>query len=214
VLDAPFRLPLVVDLGAVGLFSVTGALAARQKRYDLVGVLTLALTVGLGGAFLRDGIFLQAGPPAALRDGRYLLAVLAGAAVGVLFARRLHQLRLVILLADALGLGLYSVYGAQKALLAGLPILSAVLVGTVNAAGGSVLRDVLVREEPILFKPGQFYALAAIVGCATFVVLDVALGQPAPIAAGAGVAVTLVLRLGSIWLGWRTGALDDHGHGP
>jgi uncharacterized membrane protein YeiH len=214
VLDVPFRLPLVVDLGAVGLFSVTGALAARQKRYDLVGVLTLALAVGLGGALLRDGIFLQAGPPAALRDGRYLLAVLAGAAVGVFFARWLHQFSLVILLADALGLGLYSVYGAQKALLAGLPILSAVLVGTVNAAGGSVLRDVLVREEPILFKPGQFYALAAIAGCAAFVVLDVALGQPTPVAAGAGVAVTLVLRLGSIWLGWRTGALDDHARGP
>lgn len=214
MLDAPFKLPLVVDLGAVGLFSVTGALAARQKRYDLVGVLTLALAVGLGGAFLRDGIFLQAGPPAALRDGRYLLAVLAGAAVGVFFARWLHQFGLVILLADALGLGLYAVYGAQKALLAGLPILSAVLVGTVNAAGGSVLRDVLVREEPILFKPGQFYALAAIAGCATFVVLDVALGQPTSIAAGAGVVVTLVLRLGSIWLGWRTGALDDHAQGP
>lgn len=214
MIDVPFRLPLAVDLGAVGLFSVTGALAARQKRYDLVGVLTLALAVGLGGAFLRDGIFLQEGPPAALRDGRYLLAVIAGAAIGAFFGRRLHQFQLVILLADALGLGLYSVYGAQKALLAGLPILSAVLVGTVNAAGGSVLRDVLVRDEPILFKPGQFYALAAIAGCATFVVLDVSAGQPTPVAAGAGVLVTLVLRLGSIWLGWRTGALDDHAHGP
>jgi len=214
VIDVPFKLPLVVDLGAVVLFSITGALAARQKRYDLVGVLTLALAVGLGGAFLRDGIFLQDGPPAALKDGRYLLAVIVGAGVGAFFARWLHRLQLVILLADALGLGLYSVYGAQKAILAGLPILSAVLVGTVNAAGGSVLRDVLVREEPILFKPGQFYALAAIVGCATFVVLDVSLGQPTPIAAGTGVLVTLVLRLGSIWLGWRTGALDDHTQGP
>jgi len=214
VIDVPFKLPLVIDLGAVVLFSITGALAARQKRYDLVGVLTLALAVGLGGAFLRDGIFLQDGPPAALKDGRYLLAVIVGAAAGAFFARWLHRLQLVILLADALGLGLYSVYGAQKAILAGLPILSAVLVGTVNAAGGSVLRDVLVREEPILFKPGQFYALAAIVGCATFVVLDVSLGQPTPVAAGAGVLVTLVLRLGSIWLGWRTGSLDDHTQGP
>jgi uncharacterized membrane protein YeiH len=214
VIDVPFKLPLAVDLGAVGLFSVTGALAARQKRYDLIGVLTLALTVGLGGAFLRDGLFIQDGPPAALHDGRYLLAVLAGAAVGVFFARWLHHLQLVILLADALGVGLYAVYGAQKAILAGLPILSAILVGTVNAVGGSVLRDVLVRDEPILFKPGQFYALAALLGCATFVVLDVAAGQPTPVAAGAGVAVTLVLRIGSIWLGWRTGALDDAAQGP
>jgi uncharacterized membrane protein YeiH len=209
VIDVPFKLPLVVDLGAVGLFSVTGAMAARQKRYDLVGALTLALVVGLGGAFLRDGIFLQDGPPAALHDERYLAAVLVGAGVGIFFARWLHRLRLVILLADALGLALYTVYGAQKALLAGLPILAAVLVGTTNSVGGSVLRDVLVREEPILFKPGQFYALAAIVGSATFALLDVVAGLPTPLAAGAGVAVTLVLRLGSIRLGWRTGAIDD-----
>jgi len=209
VLDVPFKLPLVVDLGAVGLFSVTGALAARQKRYDLVGALVLALAVGLGGAFLRDGLFLQDGPPAALHDWRYLAAVLAGAAVGILFARRLHRLQFAMLLADALGLGLYAVYGAQKALLAGLPILSAVLVGTTNAVGGSVLRDVLVREEPILFKPGQLYALAAISGSAAFVLLDVVARQPTPVAAGAGVLVTLGLRVGSLRLGWRTGALDD-----
>jgi len=214
VIDVPFKLPLSVDLGAVGLFAVTGALEARRKRYDLVGVLVLALVVGLGGAFLRDGLFLQDGPPAALHDGRYLAAVLVGAVVGVLFAPWIHRLRVVILLADALGLGLYAVYGAQKAILAGLPLLSAVLVGTTNAVGGSVLRDVLAREEPILFKPGQFYALAAMVGCLAFVVLDVAAGQPTPVAAGAGVLVTLVLRLGSIRLGWRTGALDDEAQGP
>jgi uncharacterized membrane protein YeiH len=214
VRDLPFQLPLAVDLGAVALFAATGALAARQKRYDWVGAAVLALVTGLGGALLRDCIFLQAGPPAALRDGRYLAAVLAGAVVGVLFAGVLHRLRLVILLADAVGLGLYAVYGAQKAIQADLPLLSAILVGTVNAVGGGLLRDVLVREEPILFKPGQLYALAAMAGCTAFVVLDVAARQPTPLAAGVGVAVTLALRLGSIRLGWRTGALSDEPPGP
>lgn len=210
--DLPFQLPLAVDLGAVALFAATGAMVARQKRYDLVGATVLALVTGLGGALLRDGLFLQAGAPAALQDGRYLAAVLAGALVGVLFAGVLHRLRLAILIADAAGLGLYGVYGAQKALLADLPILSAVLVGTVNAVGGGILRDVLVREEPLVFKSGQFYALAAVAGCATFAVLD--LWQPTPLAAGAGVAVTLALRLGSIRLGWRTGALSEEPPGP
>jgi uncharacterized membrane protein YeiH len=214
VRDLPFQLPLAVDLGAVALFAATGAMVARQKRYDLVGAAVLALVTGLGGALLRDGLFLQAGAPAALRDGRYLAAVLAGTVAGVFFAGVLHRLRLVILLADAVGLGLYGVYGAQKALLADLPFLSAVLVGSVNAVGGSILRDVLVREEPLLFKPGQFYALAAIAGCAAFVALDVSAGLPTPVAAGAGIAVALALRLGSIRLGWRTGALADHLPGP
>jgi uncharacterized membrane protein YeiH len=214
VRDLPFQLPLAVDLGAVALFAATGAMVARQKRYDLVGAAVLALVTGLGGALLRDGLFLQAGAPAALQDGRYLAAVLAGALVGVLFAGLLHRLRLAILIADAVGLGLYGVYGAQKALLADLPILSAVLVGTVNAVGGGILRDVLVREEPLIFKSGQFYALAAMAGCAVFALLDVTLAQPTPLAAGAGVAVTLGLRLGSIRLGWRTGALSDEPPGP
>jgi uncharacterized membrane protein YeiH len=196
----------------VTLFAATGAMVARQKRYDLIGAAVLALMTGLGGALLRDGIFLQGAAPAALRDGRYLAAVMVGAVAGVLFAGVLHRLRLVILLADAVGLGLYGVYGAQKALQADLPFLSAVLVGTVNAVGGGVLRDVLVREEPLIFKSGQFYALAAMAGCAVFVALD--LSQPTPLAAGAGVAVTLALRLGSIRLGWRTGALSEDLPGP
>ena len=204
----PFQLPLWLDLAAVALFSVTGAMAARDKRYDLVGALTLALAAGLGGGLLRDGLFLQAGPPAALRDGRYLLAVRGGAGGGIYFASHLHRLRLVIELADAAGLGIYAVYGAERALLAGLPVVSAVLVGAVNAVGGGVLRDVLTREEPLLFKPGQFYALAALGGGASFAVLWGAAGKASSVAAGIGIAVAFGLRVGSIRLGWRTGALS------
>ncbi|HVI92738.1 MAG TPA: TRIC cation channel family protein, partial [Anaeromyxobacter sp.] len=81
MLQGPFHLPLAIDVTAAFLFSVTGALAAVRKRYDLVGILVLALSTGLGGALLRDGVFLQA-PVAFLADGRYLMAVLAGAIVG------------------------------------------------------------------------------------------------------------------------------------
>ena len=209
VVDHPFQLPLIVDLGAVVLLSATGAIEGMRKRYDLVGVAVLALVTGLGGGLLRDGIFLQSGPPAALQDARYLAAVLVGATVGVLFARGFHRLKLVVAIVDALGLGLYAVYGAQKAMLAGLPLLAATLVGTVNAVGGGLMRDVLVREEPFLFKPGGFYALAAVAGATTFVLLDGLAGRVTNLAAAAGVAVTLGLRFGSIRLGWKTGALSD-----
>jgi uncharacterized membrane protein YeiH len=94
-------------------------------------------------------------------------------------------------------------------MLAGLPLLSAILVGTVNAVGGGLMRDVLVREEPLLFRPGGFYALASMAGAATFVTIDDLAGRTSTVAAVAGVAVTLVLRFGSIRLGWKTGALSD-----
>jgi uncharacterized membrane protein YeiH len=209
VVAPPFQLPLLVDLGAVVLLAATGAIEGMRKHYDPFGVSVMALVTGLGGGLLRDGIFLQAGPPAALRDGRYLLAVLAGAALGVVFARGLHRLRLVVAVVDALGLGLYAVYGAQKAMLVGLPLVSAVLVGTVNAVGGGLMRDVLVREEPLLFRPGGFYALASMAGAATFVVVDDLAGRTTTAAAVAGVSVTLLLRFGSIRLGWKTGALVE-----
>ena len=79
LLSGPFHLPVAFDLAATFLFAITGALAAIRKRYDLVGVLVLAFVTGLGGALLRDGLFLQGGPPAVITDGRYPVAVLAGA---------------------------------------------------------------------------------------------------------------------------------------
>jgi uncharacterized membrane protein YeiH len=211
VLHGPFHLPLAIDISAAFLFAVTGALAAVRKRYDLVGILVLALSTGLGGALLRDGIFLQ-GPVAFLADGRYLMAVLAGGLVGAFYAHHLQRVRLVLVVVDALALGAYGVVGAQKSLAAGLPLISAALVGTVNAVGGGVLRDVLVREEPLIFKPGEFYALAALAGCVLYMGL-VATGVGEELAALAGIAVAFSVRLLSIRLGWRTGAFatDEQG---
>jgi len=72
---------------------------------------------------------------------------------------------------DAVGLGTYSVVGVAKALAAGLSVPAAVLVGVINACGGGLLRDVITREEPLLFKPGQFYAVASLLGCGVFVII-------------------------------------------
>jgi len=203
-----FHLPIAFDVAATFLFAVTGAVSAIRKRYDLVGVVVLAFVTGLGGALLRDGMFLQQGPAAVLTDARYLGGVLAGAAVGTYFARHLHRLKLFFLVVDALALGAYGVVGAQKSLAAGLPLVSASLVGVVNAVGGGVLRDVLVREEPLIFKPGEFYAVAALAGCVLYVVLVARLGVNESAAALAGISAAFAVRLLSIRLGWRTGAFE------
>lgn len=208
-LARPFLLPIGFDLAATFLFAITGALVALSKRYDAVGVAVLAFVTGLGGALLRDGLFLQLGPPAVLTNARYLAAVLAGAAVAAFFARHLHRLRLVFMLTDALALGTYAVVGAQKSLAAGLPVIAAALIGVVNAVGGGLLRDVLVREEPLTFKPGEFYALAALAGVLVFLLLSRGLALPDSLAAVAGITSAFAVRLLSVRLGWRTGALWD-----
>jgi uncharacterized membrane protein YeiH len=203
---ARFELPIAFDVAAAFLFAVTGALSAVRKRYDLVGVLVLAFVTGLGGALLRDGLFLQTGPAAVLTDWRYLGGVLAGAVAGSYFARHLHRLKLFFVVVDALALGAYAMVGAQKSLALGLPPVSASLVGVVNAVGGGMLRDVLVREEPLIFKPGEFYALAALAGCVVYIGLVTRLGVPESVAALAGASAAFSVRLLSIRLGWRTGA--------
>src|SRR6185369_17692366 len=83
----------------------------------------------------------------------------------------MDRFQTVFLFADALGLGCYAVVGVEHALNAQLPILTAIMIGVVTACGGGLLRDVLVRDEPLLFKPGQLYVLAALIGASLFTLL-------------------------------------------
>jgi uncharacterized membrane protein YeiH len=204
MLQGQFALPIGFDLAATFAFALTGALAAIRRRYDIVGVFFLALICGLGGGLLRDGLFIQSGPPAALLDARYLQVVTIAAGVGVLLRERVQRFGRVIATIDALGLGAYAAFGTQKALASGLSVPAAMLVGVLNAAGGGILRDVLTREEPLVFKPGQFYVLVAFFGTVVFVFAGMVLGLGAPAAAIVTIAATFVIRTLTVWLNWQT----------
>ena len=107
-------------------------------------------------------------------------------------------------LVDALGLGIYAVVGVQKSLNRGLPIGAAILVGAVNAVGGGLLRDVLTRDVPLLFKPGQFYALTAVVGAVVFVSLAVWQRLDVQHAALVAIGSTFLARVLAIRFDWRS----------
>lgn len=201
------ELPAWFHLGATFVFAVTGAIAAIRKHYDVVGVFALALVTGVGGALLRDGLFLQQGPPLVLTDWRYLPVIASACVAGHLFGQRLDRFNLVFSIADALGLAAYGIIGARMSLGAELSAPAAVLVGVVNATGGGALRDVLAREEPLMFKPGQFYVLAALAGTALFVGLRTQAGVGLEAAAFWGFLATFLLRLLSIFYDWRTSPL-------
>jgi uncharacterized membrane protein YeiH len=199
-----FELPLSVDLGATAAFALTGAFAGVRRRYDIVGVFFLALASGVGGGLIRDGLFLRQSPPVAITDSRYLVTVALACAAGLVLGGRMRHFERWITIVDALGLGAYAVVGAQKTLQAGLGVPAALLIGVINAAGGGLLRDVLSREEPLIFKPGQFYALAALAGAACFVSLAVLGGVSATASAGAAIGFTFLLRMLTIRFKWRT----------
>ncbi len=195
---------VVFDLFAVFMFAISGALAAIRKKYDIVGVFMLAFVSGIGGGLIRDAIFIQAGPPKAVTDSKYLMVIIAAFVLSMLFHGRLSKLRRSIILVDALGLGAYGVVGAQAALQGGLVPLAAILVGVFNATGAGIIRDVLIREEPIIFKPGQFYAGAAILGCSVFVSLSVFTIFDPTLVAIFSTAVAFSVRLLSVYFDWQT----------
>jgi len=214
-LKGHFDLPIYIDLAATFLFGLTGALAALKRGYDWIGLLALAFATAVGGGLLRDGIFISQGPPAVTKDSRYMLVIVAAAGVGFLLRAHIIRFNKVIAWLDALGLGAYAVVGIQKALGADLSVAAAILVGVVNAVGGGLLRDVLVREEPLFFKPGQFYVLAVVVGCVVFVALALQVRMEAMPAALVAIAATFLLRILAIRFNWKTSPVwDETSHPP
>ena len=205
---AVFQLPVWFDLGATFAFALTGALAAIKRGYDVVGLLSLAIVTSIGAGLIRDGIFLQQGVTPLLTNPRYLYAIGVGALIGLVLGERVNRFHRLIAIVDALGLGAYACFGVQKALLAGLGPTAAVFIGVVNAAGGGLLRDVITREEPLVFKPGQFYVLVALAGAVVFVFLTAQFGVAPTPAALVSIALTFIFRILTIAFNWRTEAVS------
>ena len=163
-------IPDWIELAAVLVSALSGAiLAAKGHEFDVGGVAALALVAGLGGGLIRD-VLLGQGAPAALRDERYLIVVVAATGLGFFFAGILNQFQGLLLVLDAAALGLYSVVGADKADQVGLPAISAVLLGAITGVGGGILRDLLSGTTPVIFKR-DIYALLATFGSAFYLAL-------------------------------------------
>jgi uncharacterized membrane protein YeiH len=198
-----FLLPIEFDLVATFLMATTGVWAASRRGYDAVGAFVMAFVAGVGGGLMRDSIFLSQAP-AIMQDPRYLAAVLAAVLAGGATQRFAQRSERLMAYVDAIAIGVYGVVGADKALAAGIPPVGAILVGMCNAVGGGLIRDILVREEPLVFKPGQLYVLAALGGCVLFVYLKRRYGFDVQDAAWIAIATTLVLRLLAIRFNWTT----------
>ena len=202
-----FELPSAFSLVAHFTFAVTGALAALRRGYDFIGVIFLSLITAGGGGLIRDGLLISEGPASILTDRNALLVVLAAALLTLFLHSQAHRVGRLIAVIDALGLGAFAVHGVQRSLEAGLSLPAVILGGTITAVGGGLLRDVLVRDEPLLFKPGQFYALVAIGGCCLFVALLHFEWQTPRKAALLTIAVVFVVRSLAIKFNWHTKAL-------
>lgn len=160
---------LALDLTGTFAFGLNGALtAARAVRLDLVGVLTLGMMTALGGGIVRD-VLIGSLPPATFGDLLYLAVAAGGALVAFFLSVQLERFTVLIMVFDAVGLSVFCVTGASKALAFGLGSVQAVLLGAITAVGGGTLRDVVVRRVPSVLT-SDLYAVPAIVGAALTVV--------------------------------------------
>jgi uncharacterized membrane protein YeiH len=194
-MDVPhgFDATLIVALNLAGtfIFGLSGGLAAVRARLDLFGIVVLSAVVGLAGGITRD--LLIGTPPATFRDWRYLAA--AGAAGLICFFARpaLERIQRSVLVFDAVGLGLFCVTGATKALDFGVGPVPAVLLGAITGIGGGILRDVLLGEVPTVLRH-DLYAIPALLGAAVLVAAQKS-GTTSPAFPLLGAALCVGVRL-------------------
>ncbi|WP_427452498.1 trimeric intracellular cation channel family protein [Litorimonas sp. WD9-15] len=171
------------------VFGLSGGLMAVRQRFDLLGVIIIAFLPAIGGGTLRDVLLDQ--PVFWLEDVRILyIPTLAGLAA--FFAPRLFSRIRILKWIDAAGLALFAVVGASKALDLGYGLGICVLMGTMTATAGGLIRDVVCNETPLLLRQ-DIYATAAIVGAAAFVIARTnGLGELA--ALSIGTALCFIVR--------------------
>jgi uncharacterized membrane protein YeiH len=184
---------VVLDLVGTFAFALNGALTAlRATRLDIVGVVTLGMITALGGGTLRD-VFLDSLPPATFLDWRYLAVAAVGGLIVFFAGSRLERVNGTINVLDAVGLSLFAVTGALKAIDLGFGPAQAVIVGTITGVGGGTIRDVLIRQVPSVLSSG-LYAVPALLGATAVVVADLLDVRGAVAAVGAA-ALCFCIRM-------------------
>ncbi len=201
---------LGLNLAGTFVFGISGGLAAVRARLDMFGVVVLAVIVGIAGGITRD--LLIGIPPQTFRDWRYLVAGTAAGLLTFVAHGVLSRLERPILIFDAGGLALFCVTGSAAALHNNLGPLEAVVLGAITGVGGGALRDVLLREVPVVLRSG-LYAVPALLGAAV-VVVGWEAGAKTIVVPILGAAVCFVIRLIGIYRNLSLPRPHAHEAGP
>lgn len=191
----------ILDLLGTLVFAISGVVAAVERKFDLVGAFFIGLVTALGGGTTRD-VLMGSTPVSWMLEPQYLLMVVIAMLLCYLFFRSLSKMRRSLFIFDSIGLGLFSILGFQKALIADLSIPIALILAIVSSVFGGVLRDVLTNQVPLIFRK-EIYALAALAGAllywlGTLVTLNPALN------AAIAIVVVVAIRSLAVSRGWQS----------
>jgi uncharacterized membrane protein YeiH len=185
-------------LGLVA-FAITGAVVAARKQMDIVGLIVLGTITAIGGGTLRD-IFLGQLPVFWVRQPLYLFVCLVISAAMFFMPQPGPRHYRIVLWIDALGLGLFAVTGAERALAVDANPYIAILMGVITASFGGIIRDIFANETPVVLSY-EIYILAALAAAACFVGLY-SFGAPRDLALGGGLVVGAFLRGLALQFNW------------
>lgn len=153
----------LLDLAGTAVFAISGVQVAGQMRMDPFGATVLAAVTAIGGGTIRDAV-LDVGPAFWVHDPTYLTVIILTSMLTILFANRSHRMPPILLpLADAAGLALFTVIGTQKALAYGAPGMTAVVMGVITGVAGGIIRDLLASRVPMVLQK-DIYATASVLG--------------------------------------------------
>ena len=192
-------MPAWLQLVGAVVFATSGALAAGRRRMDVLGVMVIAIVTAIGGGTIRD-LLLDRRPVFWIEDPSHLVVSILAAVLTLVYARFRRPPTHSLAIADALGLALFTIVGAQIAQQKLTDPMLVVVMGTMTGVAGGVIRDVLSAEIPLIFRKGELYATAAIAGAALYLLLE-AFGIPRPTAALIGITAIAGLRLAAIFWG-------------
>ncbi|MBF4255931.1 trimeric intracellular cation channel family protein [Vibrio anguillarum] len=185
-----------IDLFGTAIFAISGVLLAGRLKMDPFGVVVLASVTAIGGGTIRD-MALGATPVFWIKDTTYLWVIFITCLLTMLLVRRPKRVAWWILpVCDAIGLAVFVGIGVEKAMNYQDSAMVAVIMGVITGCGGGIIRDVLAREIPMVLR-SEVYATACIIG-GLFHTTALSMGYDSSSAFLAGVASTLIIRLGAI----------------
>jgi uncharacterized membrane protein YeiH len=163
----------IIEVIAILVGALSGFIEARRKRMDIVGVFTVAFITAFGGGTLRD-ILLDRRPLFWVHHQEYAILIFVLALIAAPLIRTLRHIvsERLIVVADAVGLGLFAVAGVSQAQAANMPIFIASMMGVITGIFGGVLRDIVCNEVPMVFRDGKPYAICAFFGAWLYIGLQ------------------------------------------
>ena len=159
----------LMDLLGTVAFAISGVLVAMEKRLDLFGVFIIAFVTAVGGGTLRD-LLIGNTPVAWMLESTYIITIVGTVILAIIFREKLKYLRRSLFLFDTLGIGLYTMVGIEKGLNANLLPVMCIILGTITASFGGVIRDILCNEIPVIFRK-EIYATACVIGGLSYFLL-------------------------------------------